>query len=115
MNFATTSKQIEDAYALAQERYAAIGVDTEQALASLRGVPISLHCWQGDDVLGFEEPGRGLGGGLMATGNYPGRARTVDELRSDLDIAYSIIPGNHRLNLHAMYPDTDEQARPQRD
>ena len=71
MNFATTSRQIEEAYALAQERYAAIGVDTEQALATLRGVPISLHCWQGDDVLGFEEPGRGLGGGLMATGNYP--------------------------------------------
>ena len=109
MNFATTSKQIEGAYALAQERYAAMGVDTEQALATLRGVPISLHCWQGDDVLGFEEPGRGLGGGLMATGNYPGRARTVDELRSDLDTAYSIIPGNHRLNLHAMYPDTDEK------
>ena len=109
MNFATTSKQIEDAYALARERYAAIGVDTEQALTTLRDVPISLQCWQGDDVLGFEEPDRGLGGGLMATGNYPGRARTVDELRSDLDIAYSVIPGSHRLSLHAMYRDTDEK------
>ncbi len=109
MNFATTSKQIEDAYTLAQERYAAIGVDTEQALATLRAVPISLHCWQGDDVLGFEDPERGLSGGLMATGNYPGRARTVNELQSDLDMAYSVIPGNHRLSLHAIYLDTDEK------
>ena len=103
MNFATTSKQIEDAYTLARERYAAIGVDTEQSLATLGAVPISLHCWQGDDVLGFEDPDRGLSGGIMATGNYPGRARTVDELRSDLDVAYGVIPGSHRLNLHAMY------------
>ena len=109
MNFATTSKQIEDAYTLARERYAAIGVDTEQSLATLGAVPISLHCWQGDDVLGFEDPDRGLSGGIMATGNYPGRASTVDELRSDLDVAYGVIPGSHRLNLHAMYPDTDEK------
>ena len=110
MNFATYSvsnKQIQNAYALAKERYAAIGVDTEQALGILRTVPISLHCWQGDDVLGFEDPGRGLSGGILATGNYPGRARSVDELRSDLDMAYSVIPGNHRLNLHASYLDTD--------
>lgn len=109
MNFSTSTKQIEDAYALAKERYAAIGVDTEQALATLRTVPISLHCWQGDDVLGFEDPDRGLSGGIMATGNYPGRARSVDELRRDLDVAYRVIPGNHRLNLHASYLDTDEK------
>ncbi len=103
----TTTKQIEDAYALAKERYAALGVDTEEALATLAQVPISLHCWQGDDVLGFEEPERGLSGGIMATGNYPGRARTPDELRSDLDMAYSLIPGQHRLNLHAIYLEAD--------
>ncbi|MEO0561655.1 MAG: L-rhamnose isomerase, partial [Chloroflexota bacterium] len=71
----------------------------------LTTIPISLHCWQGDDVGGFEDPDRGLSGGIMATGNYPGKARTVDELRQDLDKAYSLIPGTHRLNLHAIYPD----------
>jgi L-rhamnose isomerase len=100
--------QIESVYAVAKERYAALGVDTEEALAKLAGISISLHCWQGDDVLGFEDPERGLSGGIMTTGNYPGRARMPDELRQDLDKTYSLIPGNHRLNLHAMYLESDQ-------
>jgi L-rhamnose isomerase len=103
---APTTRQIEDAYALAKERYASLGVDTDSALDRLGRISLSLHCWQGDDVGGFEESGTALGGGLAATGNYPGKARTADELRSDLDRAYSLIPGNHRLNLHAIYAET---------
>jgi L-rhamnose isomerase len=99
-------KQVQDAYALAKERYAALGVEADKALETLAHIPISLHCWQGDDVGGFEAPGGELGGGLAATGNYPGKARTADELRRDLDKAYSLIPGNHRLNLHAIYAET---------
>ncbi|MEA3188577.1 MAG: L-rhamnose isomerase [Chthoniobacter sp.] len=95
-----------NAYSLAQELYAKSGVDTEAALRQLAGIPISLHCWQGDDVGGFENPAAGLsGGGIQATGNYPGKARTIDELRADLDQALSLIPGRHRLNLHAIYAD----------
>lgn len=94
------------AYALAREAYAALGVDAEQALATLAAIPISLHCWQGDDVGGFERAGATLeGGGIQATGNYPGKARTLAELRQDLDTALSLIPGRHRLNLHAIYGD----------
>lgn len=100
------SDRIMQAYDLARERYAAIGVDTDAALTKLADIPISLHCWQGDDVGGFEDPTRGLSGGIMTTGNYLGKARTPDELRSDLDMAYSLIPGTHRLNLHAIYGDT---------
>jgi L-rhamnose isomerase len=96
--------KITRAYELAHERYGALGVDTGKALDSLATVPLSLHCWQGDDVGGFERPAAALsGGGLQVTGSYPGKARTVDELRSDLQEAYSLIPGRHRLNLHAMY------------
>ncbi|MBN1992710.1 MAG: L-rhamnose isomerase, partial [Anaerolineae bacterium] len=105
-----TDKQIQAAYTLAQERYAAFGADTEKALETLAQIPISLHCWQGDDVGGFEDPDRGLSGGIMATGNYPGKARTADELRRDLDKAYSLIPGRHRLNLHAIYLETDKKV-----
>jgi L-rhamnose isomerase len=94
------------AYDLAREQYAAIGVDTEEALRRLESVSISLHCWQGDDVGGFENDQGLTGGGIQATGNYPGRARTADELRADLDKAYSLIPGKHRLNLHASYAET---------
>jgi len=101
-----TNSHIEAAYRLAQERYAALGVDTEHALTRLSGVSLSLHCWQGDDVGGFESAGGELGGGLAATGNYPGKARTAGELRSDLDQAYRLIPGKHRLNLHAIYAET---------
>lgn len=90
-------------YSIAHEIYAEMGVDTEAAMASLAKIPISLHCWQGDDVGGFENTGEGLSGGIAVTGNYPGRARTPDELRADLDKALSLIPGKHRLNLHAFY------------
>ena len=90
-------------FASAGERYAAIGVDVDRALRTLARIPISLHCWQGDDVGGFENPGGTPGGGLVATGNYPGKARTPDELRTDLEKAFSLIPGKPRLNLHACY------------
>ncbi len=118
--FSTPSeKQVQDTYALAKERYASLGVDTDQAIARLAGVSISMHCWQGDDVGGFENTGEGLSGGIAATGNYPGKARTADELRSDLDQAYRLIPGKHRLNLHASYAETNgkqvgrDQLRPE--
>ena len=100
---AKSSCHIESAYLLALERYAALGVDVERALKILAQIPISLHCWQGDDVGGFESLGSELGGGLAVTGNYPGKARTPDELRADLEQALSLIPGRHRLNLHAFY------------
>ena len=96
---------VERAYEIAREQYAELGVDTETAMTALKGIPISMHCWQGDDVAGFEG-GDLSGGGIMATGNYPGRARTADELRADLDEAYRLIPGKHRLNLHALYAET---------
>ncbi|MBN2217244.1 MAG: L-rhamnose isomerase [Pirellulales bacterium] len=98
---------IESAYRLAQERYAELGVDTEKAMRVLAGVPISLHCWQGDDVGGFENQGSLADGGIMATGNYPGKARNADELRADLEEVLSMAPGRHRLNLHAIYLETD--------
>ena len=96
-------KQIELAYELASERYAELGVQVDAAIARLAPIAISLHCWQGDDVGGFEGNGGDVGGGLAVTGNYPGKARTPDELRNDLEKAYSLIPGTHRLNLHASY------------
>ena len=94
---------VQPAYLLAKERYLQCGVDTEKALQELARTPISLHCWQGDDVGGFENFGGTLGGGLVATGNFPGKARTPEELRADLEKAYSLVPGRHRLNLHAIY------------
>jgi L-rhamnose isomerase len=97
------TRQVEAAYAMARDRYAEMGTDSEAALRALSEIALSLHCWQGDDVGGFENSGEALGGGLAATGNYPGKARTADELRCDLDLAYRLIPGRHRLNLHAMY------------
>ena len=97
---------IEQAYALARERYAAFGVDTDRAAAVLREIPISLHCWQGDDVGGFENNQGLTGGGIQATGNYPGKARSADELRADLDPALRLIPGRLRVNLHAIYAET---------
>jgi L-rhamnose isomerase len=87
----------------ASERYAAFGVDVEAALKRLAKIPISLHCWQGDDVGGFETSASALSGGIVATGNYPGKARTPDELRADAEFAFQLIPGKHRFNLHASY------------
>ena len=94
---------IEKAYAIARERYAEIGVDTEKALAALQNISLSLHCWQADDVTGFENRGGDLTGGIQATGNYPGKARNIEELRADILKAKSFIPGTHRLNLHEIY------------
>ena len=94
---------LQTAYQLARDRYGALGVSTDRVLNQLSKVPISLHCWQGDDVTGFENFGGTLGGGLVATGNYPGKARTPDELRADAAKALSLIPGRHRFNLHAFY------------
>ena len=104
------SNSIQSAYELAKERYASFGVDTEQVLAQLEKVSISLHCWQGDDVGGFENPGGELSGGIAATGNYPGKAHTAEELRKDLDVVYSLLPGSHRLNLHAIYLEADKKV-----
>ncbi len=102
-----TGASIAAAYALAKERYAAIGVDTDAAIEKALTVPVSLHCWQGDDVQGFEVTESASGGGIMATGNFPGRARNGEELRQDLDTVLQLLPGAHRLNLHAFYAETD--------
>lgn len=101
--------RLESAYQHARETYATLGVDTESALQQLAQIPISLHCWQGDDVAGFEPRDGDIGGGLAVTGNYPGRARTAPELRQDVTLAHSLLPGNHRLNLHASYAETEGQ------
>ena len=91
-------------YEYAKERYAALGIDTEAALTALRAVPVSLHCWQGDDVRGFDgDPSKPLTGGIQTTGSYPGRARTPEELMADLDVVLSLIPGTPKMNLHASY------------
>ena len=101
------TKNIEQAYQLAKLRYAALGVDTDKALDKLARIPISIHCWQGDDVGGFENVGGALADGLAVTGNYPGKARTADQLRADFEKAISMIPGSHRFNLHASYAEMD--------
>jgi L-rhamnose isomerase len=101
-----STQQLDQAFNLAKARYAQLGVDVEAALNRLSIVAISLHCWQGDDVGGFENAGQELGGGLAVTGNYPGKARTADELRADVDKVFSLLPGKHRLNLHACYAET---------
>ncbi len=103
-------RRIEQAYRLARERYGELGVDTEKAMRQLRKMAISLHCWQGDDVGGFENADGLSGGGIMATGAYPGKARTPDELRADIEKALSLIPGRHRLNLHASYAETRDKV-----
>ena len=95
---------IEKAYAVAKERYAAVGVDTDKAIAELEKQQISLHCWQTDDVVGFER-NEALSGGIQTTGNYPGRARNIDEVRKDIEFVKTLLAGNHRLNLHEIYGD----------
>ena len=97
-------QKIKQAYELAVERYASLGVDVEKAMELLEQVSLSMHCWQADDVTGFESAGS-LSGGIQATGNYPGKARNIDELRADILKAVSMIPGNHRLSLHEIYGD----------
>ncbi len=109
MNQQPTEKQILQAYEMARDRYAALGVDVDKALDRLAQIAISLHCWQGDDVGGFENPDAGLSGGIAVTGNYPGKARTAEELRQDLDMVFRLLPGHHRLNLHAIYLEADEK------
>ncbi|MGX7199775.1 L-rhamnose isomerase [Enterococcus nangangensis] len=101
--------KVTDQYLQAKERYAEIGVDTDEVLKRLADVKISMHVWQGDDVQGFLSD-EALSGGISVTGNYPGKATTPAELRQDLEEAYSLIPGKHKLNLHAIYLDTDEKV-----
>lgn len=96
---------VQQAFALAAERYAALGVDVNEAIDKLQQISLSLHCWQADDVTGFENPDGSLSGGIQVTGNYPGKARNIDELRADILEAASFIPGNHRLSLHEIYGD----------
>ena len=103
---APDENQITQALNHARDRYAALGVDVDGAMKKLAAIPISLHCWQGDDVAGFENLGAASGGGIQATGNYPGKARTPEQLRQDAGKALSLIPGKHRFNLHAMYAET---------
>ena len=102
--------QLEQAWEIAKQRYAAVGVDVEEALRQLDRLPVSMHCWQGDDVAGFENPAGSLTGGIQATGNYPGKAacNPQKELRADQPRrALSLIPGPKRLNLHAIYLESD--------
>lgn len=96
---------VNQAYAIARERYAALGVDTETVLAQMQDFHLSMHCWQADDVKGFEVQAGALSGGIQSTGNYPGAARNIDELRADILKAKSLVPGSHRLNLHEIYGD----------
>ncbi|HEX4142228.1 MAG TPA: L-rhamnose isomerase [Pirellulales bacterium] len=107
----TTSVSIDKAFELARQRYAELGVDAQRALTVLRQIPISLHCWQTDDVGGFENT-LGATGGIQATGNYPGKARTADEVRQDLDQVTRLLPGRHRLALHAIYGETEGRKVP---
>ena len=93
------------AYELAKERFAALGVDTERAIETLSGISLSLHCWQADDVVGYENLGGALTGGIQVTGNYPGRARNIEETRADIRKVLSLVGGKHRLSLHAIYGD----------
>ena len=105
---------VEKAYEIAKERYAAIGVDVDAALETLQNVQLSLHCWQADDVSGFEDAGE-LTGGIQATGNYPGKARSIEELQADIEKVVSLLPGKHRLSLHASYADFRETGPADRD
>ena len=97
-------------YEIAKQRYAKLGVDTEQAIEKLGKIPISIHCWQGDDIDGFEVNASALSGGIATTGNYPGKAQTPEQLRADIKKMLSFIGGKHRLSLHAIYAETDGKA-----
>ncbi|MDH2895344.1 MULTISPECIES: L-rhamnose isomerase [Rahnella] len=102
------TSSIDQAWTLAKERFAQLGIDAEAAIKQLDTLPVSIHCWQGDDVAGFENPEGNLTGGIQATGNYPGKARNAQQLRADLELAISMIPGPNRLNLHAIYLESDQ-------
>jgi len=101
------NSRVEKAYDLAKTAYAAYGVNTDKVIKTAMDIPISMNCWQGDDISGFEESAGLSGGGILATGNYPGRARNGDELRADAEFAFSLIPGKKRFNLHSIYAETD--------
>ena len=101
-------------YESAKELYAKYGVDTDAAIAKLKEIPVSLHCWQGDDVIGFDHDGP-LTGGIQTTGNYPGKARTPEELMADMDKAISLMPGKKKLNIHACYAIFEEGEFADRD
>jgi L-rhamnose isomerase len=101
---------IKENFELAKQAYAKWGVDVDEVVEKLKSVPISIHCWQGDDVAGFEVNQNELSGGIDVTGNYPGKATTAEELRSDLEKALSLIPGKHRVNLHAIYAETNGEV-----
>ena len=108
MGNSISEKNVHDGYQMAKEIYAEYGVDTDQVLQQLAQVPLSLHCWQGDDVGGFEVGADGLSdGGILSTGNHPGKARNAEELRQDITTALNLIPGKHRVNLHAIYAETN--------
>ena len=102
-------KKINEYYNIAKEKYAELGINTDEALIKLDSIPVSIQCWQGDDVSGFENPDGKLTGGIQATGNYKGKARTPDELRKDLEKAFTLIPGKKRVNLHAIYLETNDE------
>lgn len=105
---------VKERYEEAREMYKSMGVDTDRALEALKGIPVSMHCWQGDDVVGFDGAGA-LSGGIQTTGDYPGRARTPQELMADMDKALSLIPGKHRINLHASYAVFEKGQKVDRD
>ena len=97
----------KESYLIAKQRFADLGIDTELAIQAMADLPVSMHCWQGDDVAGFEKSATALSGGIQATGNYPGKATNAIELRADMDKAMSLIPGPKRVNLHALYLEAD--------
>ena len=105
---------LKERYEAAREQYGKLGVDTDGALETLKKIPISMHCWQGDDVIGFDHDGP-LTGGIQTTGNYPGKARTPEELMADIEKAFSLIPGKHKVNLHACYAIFEEGEYADRD
>ncbi|MFI3310250.1 L-rhamnose isomerase [Ewingella allii] len=102
------TSSIDHAWTLAKERFSQLGIDAEDAMQKLDTLPVSMHCWQGDDVAGFENPEGALTGGIQATGSYPGKAKNAQQLRADLEQALSLIPGPNRLNLHALYLESDK-------
>ena len=103
---------VQKSYETAKEIYAGLGVDTDKALEAMKNFVLSIHCWQGDDVGGFENTGAALDGGIAATGNHPGKARTPIELRNDMTKAFEFIPGPKKANIHAMYLESDTKVDP---